>query len=1471
MRKRGPQRHMALLLAAVLLLPLFAVPSSGLAETPYALFTHISITNADNPAAPITRESPVSFAFNLQLGDAPAQHWEKLKNEVFYLYLQRGLFAGAEQIDIVNPACGAGVDTPYAGERVFAADSLMREAGRDAIFNGLDYACYSIQLNTSANAHTYYATEAPALVAFSFTKLLGQGIAAAQAQRVALMTDSGGNTLGEGFLTITETAAEQPTLPQAGIAISMRSRYVWDPAFLQDAVGGEAGAYVSSLELGYCTPGDLCVFEMEIANPHAEPLTLLSLTAHLQEGWRLPAWATPKQVSRGGAPESAAGNAALLPAGAQEATLLPTEAVQVARHTFDTPAILQPGASITLFFVAEAQGSGSLLHTVSVQQENGMQPVGSYEPVRSGQHDLALTVKIEEVYNALNEPVASYPETRPVPTGGAARLGIRFRAENQGEPVGGVSIVAYVPPGFAVLDAAEAFPGGSNAGWELTEKIPMDTANGVWTDLSVYRYTFAPGQPLQTLEACEAMLYVAVQGAIGEQKPGGYPEDVYLPTEYYIAGEIAGFTDMGGKPGVDADSIPDSNPANDLFDNRTGITRYHPINLYQKAQEGAYFGEVKETPGSTAGRAKLRYGLLQDEDDFDFDYAAPARGGVPQQAYGAYVSTRRLPAQETYETALQYFGEWAMAYISGPAELGALALSPVEDGGVLRTTRSYMLYEFWVNRDGMADTAGSHLEIRLPEGMIAPAYMQGEAAQDLIRVYKYQALQRAPSSSDPSLQIIRYDPGFVVEREMRFAGGAGRLHNVALQTDAAGPQQDDAGIYGITGLISEDRRSITLEFGTPSGGAQAQRDTAAAYRILLLAAVDQAHIQYAPMQAQASYQYRGMAFTSAEETPLTWGDSTAPFLLLDAWDAQAGGFAQSPVFAVAVPDSAGQLSVRYRLRFRSEFALAAGSLYLENTIPEQQFQAFSNVQTGGRQAARPDEEGVPLGGQLSVLARADTRKNTLHIRNPWPTGDGQYYDVSYDVQYKNIRYGQLLQNAVGGATALVATPLLLRAAALDGRTGGQLEGCAFVLYYAGEDGGADLTRPVRGVTGLPVQFSSASDAALFLPEGYAPGRESSWQLVLVQAAAPAGFEAHTGAALPISVQSDAEGNLSIMPAAGGSAYTIALDALGAANVQVYNTAPSPISIYVADRRNVNRPLSGAGFALTRPDGSVEMLPLTGRNGRTGFVPGVRGPGDYVGEYLLRAVAAPQAYTGEALGSIFIRLDTHGAISLVQADGADAAGAYLNSDYSSLSALFSPLTQPTLLYVNGAQGIPVSGAQFSLQGPDGQTRLLQTDAGGRIALSGAVPGAYLLWQEGAPEGYAAMPAALHFVIEENGTLRLPEQAGYASLAGEGYCLRIVGSPAPAAAAAPAVALPAPTPAPGQTPGQAPAALERFAAAEQPLSGYDLGMAQGLFAYTSGEKPRVTQGMLLLLGCLALAAELLLLYGCVRADKRKKEML
>ncbi|ECC2329328.1 Cna B-type domain-containing protein, partial [Listeria monocytogenes] len=327
--------------------------------------------------------------------------------------------------------------------------------------------------------------------------------------------------------------------------------------------------------------------------------------------------------------------------------------------------------------------------------------------------------------------------------------------------------------------------------------------------------------------------------------------------------------------------------------------------------------------------------------------------------------------------------------------------------------------------------------------------------------------------------------------------------------------------------------------------------------------IDPDEIDYSSiMQNKATYTYNDKVITSYENSEMYWdaGGGTA-YAKKYVLDNKTNAYLSGSQYNVATPDADGNLSVGYKIRVRSAYEFDKSSINIGDVIAADNFKSISNVEVNGYEAS--PNTGFQIDGELEnpvpltadkYAVEAKATANTLDITNPVDIPQMQLYNVLFKVNYQKVKYGAKLVNQAAGSEVATVVPLNLNLLKQDDISKTALTGYEFKAYYADENGKADLTKPVKDTNSNEIVMTDSSGAANFIPNGYkTTSKNQEWKVVLVETKTPTGYESNENKEYPVTVKSDANGNLSI-PTSTETGLEITNDDHGAATATIDNHA-----------------------------------------------------------------------------------------------------------------------------------------------------------------------------------------------------------------------------------------------------------------------------------------------------------------------------
>ncbi len=877
----------------------------------------------------------------------------------------------------------------------------------------------------------------------------------------------------------------------------------------------------------------------------------------------------------------------------------------------------------TAYSTGEFQGSGFTTPGSSVSYHDMQTEKGKF-------YDVAAVILYSEGINS-----AGWPMTTEVLN---AAVGHKFYAGiaviNQGTiGIRNPEVRVYIPEGIGVDTAGNTYTDNLGNVWNRGADV---TNNDDWGTLQTWICNVSPA--IDTKHQLNNGVIVPGDGHDNDNyvQFNGNMSNAYMldlplvvkagtfrPEQYYSAVEVSYFAD-GADPGKNTASMPaiadkDSTPDNDPFNDLAGTL----------VSSGA-----KEIDNRVTGHA-LQF-PAQDEDDFDF----AALKVVSSAAKVTDVITKRRVATTNpseIQTALDGWSSPGAPYVPVSSDADG-------NGVIINADDNYLIYEIWLNKDGLQSMYGAKFEDQLPKGL---RYMPADdtngkvnnekivyGQDSYMRISSYAGNPRVPADDGSGDMVISHAEGMYIY-SVQFGG-----------------VDNDPGTYQyvltpdhITTTLSDDRTKYTMEW--PKTGSPDDEKYHKAYKIVFLAVIDKTKIDYSNIYANtAKFKYNSIEKSAVESDQVYWkADSGSAYVkkFVQTDNNPAGSFT-FPIYAGGTPHryqdgsginrmiSSDTLSVSYAVRVRSGTGspLRASDINVYDSIADPAaIDSVTNIRTEGFKAAPGTlyaldgdlQSPVALTpGSEAVSASYNDFTGMLHITNSAVMPAMQAYYVYFTVNYKaaSFKAGQVIKNTVTGSTVSSVIPLNIRVVKQD-ESGNALSGYEFKAYYAkaGFLGGtsyfpqttaeADMPAPsgsaaVKNTAGDDVTLNSLSPSFSFIPPDYLTKSDNSWYIVLTETVAPDGYSSNAGSQYVLHVVKAADGTLSIDPVTSASVDVITSVADGKTTATIRNNR---------DNRNIAAPQYDLALQkwVAKVNGADVSPAQTGRE--SGIVPTTVSPGDLV--------------------------------------------------------------------------------------------------------------------------------------------------------------------------------------------------------------------------------------------------------------------
>ncbi|EAD0394694.1 Cna B-type domain-containing protein, partial [Listeria monocytogenes] len=1056
-----------------------------------------------------------SMKFSVSL--AIPTYSEAVLDETYTFWIQKDFFQG-DKVTFVNPA----IDGLTPRQNVFTDDSMKNSIGTKTI-NGVEYIGYTLKFNQSPEVLAKYEDEPLTNAKFDMFATISTTITTKDDYQAIVIEDDKDADISEIVVPVT------PPTPDTDNGVITASKVI-DSAWRLDKDTGKYIKIATSATTYTPEKDDLVFYYVYAMNNSGENAVLEKMIDELPAGlaiieedspeWKALTTASGSSLQRGWV---AATDQTNLAPGATRYELPFSPAQNLAKNG---------GGLYRTISVKVTDPTQDLTNIIKAPTQGGEGTAGSITPSGKDVYDMAITTKISSTYDKNNKYIGAVSSTAtPVSISEGSTVGVTYTAINQGNYTKDVVVYAYVPAGYELNNDTSDFK-TANDNWKYETTVP--SGGGVWSDIKVYSITIPGGMASGDMTKAPTMYMKAM----------GMPDDgTYSAVDFYMAGEIGSFSNFNGDSTLDGaitdvDSTPDMNPGNDLISNVDGST-VTSIDGFQK--EKAHV--VKEDGKSTA--------TLQDEDDFDFDYVTFIKTPDVIPAEGKVFEKTRLSAADAEKTARNMIGsDYMGAYLKD--------YTPLADDGRITSPKTYMVYEMNINPSGVEDTLNSSFTDTLPKGLKMLEYDIPSLNMSNKHVYGFTTnkFEGTPKYTNADGQdVIVYQNGLYSEKQVCISNST--LNDVGVRYFG-----NNAEKMGVTGSVSKDARTLTLNFGQPAADPM-YSETKAAYKVYMIVIIDPDEIDYSSiMQNKATYTYNDKEVTSYENSEMYWdaGGGTA-YAKKYVLDNKTNAYLSGSQYNVATPDADGNLSVDYKIRVRSAYEFDKSSINIGDVIGAENFKSISNVEVNGYKASpntgfQTDgelENPVPLAASDYAL-EAKVTGNTLDITNPVDIPQMQLYNVLFKVNYQKVKYGEKLVNQAAGSEVDTIVPLNLNLLKQDDISKTALTGYEFKAYYADENGKADVTKPVKDTNSNEIVMTDSSGAANFIPNGYkTTSKNQEWKVVLVETKTPTGYESNENKEYPVTVKSDANGNLSI-PTSTETGLEITNDDHGAATATIDNHA-----------------------------------------------------------------------------------------------------------------------------------------------------------------------------------------------------------------------------------------------------------------------------------------------------------------------------
>ncbi len=814
--------------------------------------------------------------------------------------------------------------------------------------------------------------------------------------------------------------------------------------------------------------------------------------------------------------------------------------------------------------------------------------------------DMALQVYTYKVH--LDKAASIMTKTADI--GSTAEF--RFTAYNQNAGiVKEFEIYAYVPKGFELnLDkdtdgTTLLFP--SNADWTYVSDATLPASHtGFWSsEFKLYKQTFTKTLVNGATHGYsgEIKIFLKVLGGSGISEQGH---------DYVLGGEISQFTSLDGRKTSlaqieDVDSTPDSLPFNDLVSNIDGVTVYGMYGRSASYKEVHY--KIEDNAKDTSKR--------QDEDDFDYDVITIRNLNPGDAGTNAYLTKKRLiptssdgiyhfgnTTQHTdYEVFARILGNDNNITYHTRDTAPFATYTAVGADGKITSTKNFMIYEIWVNKDGVENTLNSKLIDTLPEGLKVLTYQTtigGRTAKVAgIMVQEYHGVPKYNVNvNGEDKNVIVYDPA---SNGFDQAGSTYTVETMYLTDDPAKAVHGNAGnarmflaggsTRGVALNLSDNDRTFTLDFVE-----DANRDAAnnpimngydCAYRVLVAVGIDTDKIDFENVfRNTATWEYNSLSVSASESKEAFWGVRSASAYVMKYVKGTDGTWQTNNIINPSAK------TIDYKIRLRSAGGIEANQLNNYDIIDQTAgtLNSITNLSVNGFNGTDFDEHGE-ISGTVSAIDANDYKVSAeivdgskVYISNTSFVPGMQQYNITFTAKYDTVVPGKVIHNTISGSTVNTLVPLHLNLVKIKAGTTTELSGYEFRAYYARAGGAVDKARPVKDINGNNVVLTSTTKDFWFVPEDYSS--LDAWTIVFVETVAPTGnYASSVGSEYPCGITKDPNGNLAVTDVSA-TLITIGTDANSEVDVTIGNNEDQTTTEFTFTKVDQNGNfIVGAGFSL----------------------------------------------------------------------------------------------------------------------------------------------------------------------------------------------------------------------------------------------------------------------------------------------------
>jgi|GEM_PF-3357187 len=920
----------------------------------------------------------------------------------------------------------------------------------------------------------------------------------------------------------------------------------------------------------------------------------------------------------------------------------------------DFPLLLKPGGQKDVYIAAKVKSLDAIKSAMDPGQEtidkmsnyaevtvplgsSGIGPWSPLSPKTDPEYDMAIRTQVRTAYTetkdangaivSVNSLASNYTGHLEIWPGDTIR--VELLVSNQGNAiVKDPEITLYVPKGFTLVtkydidstryDYYKDNVSVSNKLFDWTAGSQIANVGSQWSNLETY--TCKPTtSPIASGSDLDFYVFLTADAMDLDS-----PTPTMNARDYYVGAQITDFHDYENADKhikgtstnkiEDVDSfIPYATPFGD-----TGFLRDTAINSTGTERKEIQNERDKKAKNSTQTTVQS---AINDEDCFDFVYVTKRADNAGEPVVDNALDKKRL--KQTTDDAIK---ELKKIFGDNNYNDNFTTYFPVAANGALYDPSSFLIYELWINEEGVEDTEGSTFVDELPLeldflhcGSSAP-FVYG------VDIYRYEAIKRSVEG-----KLVHNVAGYYRERRLGIntstKTGTNKTSNFKNYADSDGSEK--AGTYGVTANITDNK--LTIEFEKITSTSATNKDTNVAYKVLValrisdIMANDITDGKTFQTENKATYTYFGESeIVAVEGTDVTWDLSSGTALIKKYVKGSDGEYKGITGFVNQIEHMTGHnLTLNYRVRVRTTSdrpPVSTGAIDAideTDTISDTWFDSFGSIITvKGYQGTGFNPDGTLTGPNTDVelstpaiKAVSDNAAKTLRIYNDALMPANTSYNVDFSVNYKDVPYGALIANTVG-TTVRSLVPLQLTVVKQDTDLNLITIPYKFTLYP--DANGSPGTEPVKDINELPIVFdeSSANSIFYFVPDDFvdktmAGAKDGEWKFWLVETQAPAGYIGRDP--ILITVNYSAAAKLLTIASAdtGETGYKITSDDnnYNATTAYVRNAKelpdePGPVGLTIEKRAadSPNALLSGYEFALCYDSNGT--LPVKDKNNRS---------------------------------------------------------------------------------------------------------------------------------------------------------------------------------------------------------------------------------------------------------------------------------